>query len=153
MTWDPWTALRERAHLTFGIVALPSRLGGAVYVPRRGGGVILLDRALGQRERRWALAHELVHEERGGGADRPGMPGTWRPVVARDERQTDAEAIRRLVPLGELAPWCAARVTTGDPVLPADVADEWEVPIEVARMALKRLAGGRPNLDPQEHRP
>lgn len=137
MTWNPWTALRDRTHVTLGFTPLPAALGGAVYVPvRRNRAVILLDPALSQRERNRALAHELVHEERGGGADRPGMPPDWQAVVARDERQTDDEAISRLVPIDDLVRWCARRSTVGDPIEPHVVAEEWHVTEEVARRAL-----------------
>lgn len=137
MAWNPWRALRQREHLTLGTTPLPKLLGGAVYVPVRGGkAVILLDPSLSRRERDRALAHELVHDERGGGADLPGMPATWQPVVARDERQTDDEAISRLVPPGELAAWCARRVALGETIEAYHVAEEWDVTEEVARRAL-----------------
>ena len=75
------------------------------------------------------------------GAWWPGMPDSWRAVVARDERQVDAEVARRLVPPDELAAWLTA---TEGPVGPLEVADEWDVPIAVAVVALELHSAGRP---------
>ncbi len=49
------------------------------------------------------MAHELVHDERGGGVTAAGMPREWGPVVAREERRVDAEVARRLLPVAERA--------------------------------------------------
>ncbi|MFP4235794.1 MAG: hypothetical protein ACLFUG_12820 [Nitriliruptoraceae bacterium] len=137
MAWNPWRTLKTRTDTLLGVVDLPERLGGAVAIPHPGGDVVLLDRSLTQRQRSRALAHELVHLERGGGADAPGMPEQWKPVVARDEQQTDDEAITRLVPLGDLARWARRRLTAGDTVEPHQVAEEWHVTDDVALRALE----------------
>ncbi len=82
--WNPWRALGERRHVEFDLVELPMVAGGGLYWPQEGWAAILVDRSLPRRLRRAALAHELIHDERHGGAGAPGMPSTWRPVVARD---------------------------------------------------------------------
>jgi hypothetical protein len=85
------------------------------------------------------LAHELVHDERGGGADLPGMPSSWGDVVTRDEKTVDDEVARRLVPVDQLARFVAARCSLGEGGTAQDVADEFDVPVELAARALRLL--------------
>lgn len=99
--------------------------------------VIVLAASLGRRERNATLAHELVHDERGGGTAYQGQPATWDPVVARDEHQVDDEVARRLVPATELARlWRQARTVDGC-LSPLDVASAFDVPVAVATRALQ----------------
>ena len=73
MLWKPWRALRSRTHIVFRLVVLPDRTGGAVYWPRSGRAALIIDPRLSRRDRRnAALAHELVDDKRGGGADHAG---------------------------------------------------------------------------------
>jgi hypothetical protein len=139
MRWDPWAEAERRPHLRVALAALPPALGGAVWWPRGDRAAIVVDPALAAEERTAALAHELVHDERGGGADRPGMPACWGAVVARDEAAVDAEVARRLVPGDELAAVAAERAAAGDGLSPSDVAVWFEVPLAVAARALATL--------------
>ena len=63
--WNPWRTLRSRSHIRFRLEALPDETGGAVYGKCGEDAAILIDRRLSQRDRAAALAHELVHDERG----------------------------------------------------------------------------------------
>lgn len=145
MAWNPWRALRSRPHIIFRLAALPADTGGAVYWPRGARAAIVIDPALLRRERNAALAHELVHDERGGGADMEGMPTSWSAVVVRDEAAVDREVARRLVPPGELAKFCEALDLLGVGVTAHEVAEHFDVPeivaTEALRASIRRRAG------------
>ncbi len=151
MPWNPWRALRSRTHIVFGLAVLPDRTGGAVYWPRGGRAALIIDPRLSRRDRNAALAHELVHDERGGGADHAGMPPSWAPVVARDEAAVDQEVARRLVPLDELVKFCEVAVLLDLGVTAFDVAEHFDVPEPVAARAL-RSAVGDPGCRPKDFR-
>jgi hypothetical protein len=90
-----------------------------------------------------ALAHELIHDERGGGAEHREMPPGWAAVAARDEAAVNREVARRLVPRNELVAYlerCEAREWG---VTAAQVAEEFDVSDEVAAEALRRLEPGQ----------
>jgi hypothetical protein len=144
--WHPWRDLRGRTHLAFHVAPLPAATGGAVHVRRGDRSLIILDPNLTQVERRCALAHELVHDERGGGCDQPGMPDMWAHVALREERRTDDEAVRRLVPPAQLLEYCVRIADAQGSLGPAEVADEFNVTIDVAERALLLLGqqGGPP---------
>ena len=72
--WNPWAALRERAHLTLRWARLDGILG---YLERD---LVVLDDRLDRPERNAVLAHELVHEERGVVVSTR-MPAGWGPAV------------------------------------------------------------------------
>jgi hypothetical protein len=144
--WDPWRELAARSHIIFELDPIAQIGGGALYARRGPRAAIIIDPALSRRERRAALAHELVHDERGGVADATDAPPTWAAVVAREERRVDTIVAGRLVPPAELADWLARRSTVGG-VSPLDVADEYDVPLGVACLALSRL-GPRTPTDP-----
>ncbi|MBW3663523.1 MAG: hypothetical protein KY469_10525 [Actinobacteria bacterium] len=139
MTWNPWRSLRERPHLLLLIRNLPASVGGGMYLPDEHGAAIVLDRALTQQQRRDVLAHELVHDERGGGAHHPAMPDTWASRVAIDEAQVDREAASRLVPVEALAGFCDRMADLGEGVGPDEVMDEFDVTRRIAEAALDNL--------------
>lgn len=95
--------------------------------------MIVLDVRLTRRERRWVLAHELIHDESGIGY----TSATPRLLVEMEERCVRVETVRRLVPSAELA----ALVTrpAPEPVLVIDVADEFDVDHRTARHACAQL--------------
>jgi len=103
--------------------------------------VVVLDPALDRRSRRVALAHELVHEERGGGCDAPGLPLALDVMVARDEAEVVREVARRLVPPAALRHLLEQRDELGLHVEPWEVADAFDVDDLTARAALADLAG------------
>jgi hypothetical protein len=119
--------LREREHLRFARRDLPGGVQGWYSADAE---VILIDRTLGRAERNAVLAHELVHQERGGGAGYAGQPATWDAVVAREERNVDIEVARRLVPPDELAAWVGSH---SEPVTAEMVAEHFDVPLWVVR--------------------
>lgn len=93
----------QRIQLHFDEVA--ALLGGALphrtTAPRRSS---CSSPALSPTQQRVALAHGLVHDERGGGCDTPGAPEHLGTVVAHDKRpRWTREVARRLVPAGDLA--------------------------------------------------
>lgn len=138
--WHPWRELRRRDHLVLGFAVLPDELGGSVYWPRGGRAAVIIDPRLPQRERRAALAHELVHDERGGGCDADCMPPAWDAVVAREEGRVAAEVARRLVPDDELRAFLR-RLTESElgGATARDIADHFDVPEEVASTAARLL--------------
>lgn len=124
--WDPWAALADRPHIVFRFAELPAATGGAIYWPRGDLAAIIIDPALGERERTAALAHELVHDERGGGV-------TGDSATARDEAAVEREVARRLVPLDEAARLLSAG--SGH----EDLTDYFGVPPYVTTAALRLL--------------
>lgn len=142
MAWNPWRALRNRDHIH--LHRHPSaRLAGGGYLASNGRrAVIVLDPDLDRRQRAAALAHELVHDERGVHDD-PQAPPSWRAVVAREDRAVDRITALRLVPPNELGAavrrWC----DVGDGVDAQMVADEFDVTVGVARRALETLTEAR----------
>lgn len=138
--WRPWRELRERNDIDYELADLPANT--RAIVARRGPDtVILISRHLDPPERLVALAHELVHIERGGGCHRPGIPAQMRPLVTREERRVDGIVADRLVPADDLAAFVRSRITVG-PVTAFDVATEFGVTLEVAvRACNERRAG------------
>lgn len=137
-TWDPWRELRHRSHIIFEFDSVAKLGGGAIYARRGTMAAIVIDPDLPRRDRRAALAHELVHDERGGIVDHTHSPATWAAVVQREERRVDDVAASRLVPLDQLDAWARRRVSAG-PIYAIDVADEFDVPSRVALVAIRLL--------------
>jgi hypothetical protein len=140
VAWHPWAELRRREHLVFALEALPEATGGAVYAQRGPRAAIVIDPTLGRRQRKAALAHELVHDERGGGCEYEGMLPAWHPVVSRDENRVHDEVARRLVPLEELRAFCGHQAEVNDSVAAWQVAEYFDVPDAVGARALQLLA-------------
>jgi hypothetical protein len=136
MAWNPWAELRNRPHIRFARTALPDGIDG--WHARRGNRTaILIDDTLLAAERNAVLAHELIHDERGGGPGWEGQPDTWSAVVARDERSVDAEVARRLVSADELAAFLEAGHP--EPVEAWQIAERFDVPPwVVASLVVKR---------------
>lgn len=135
MGWNPWAALRSRPHIEFALADLPTEVRG-VYARRARGAVILVATDLKPEERNAVLAHELIHDERGGGPAYRGQPKSWGPVVARDEGQVDNEVARRLVPEDELREVLRRVDDLGLGVTADQVARQFGVPPSVAERAL-----------------
>lgn len=93
---------------------------------------IVIDRSLPPVERLAVLAHELVHIERGGTADCLD--------VGREERAVDRIVAQRLVPADELEALVEVLVEIEGGVTAEMVAEEFEVPAEVAARAMAGLA-------------
>jgi hypothetical protein len=87
--WNPWAELARRTHLRL-VWTERGRRGCLEFAT----GEIRIRRAMPRHESRCVLAHELVHDERGG------VP-RW--LVPREERAVRHEAARRLIPLADLA--------------------------------------------------
>lgn len=111
MGWDP-VAAAVAAGVEVRTDAIADLLGGGLACSWRGVDVVVLSPRLSGADRVVALAHELVHLERGGGIDEPSMPTTWAAEVAREERAVDDEVARRLVPVDALAAAADAGATT-----------------------------------------
>ena len=139
--WNPWAALRSRPHVQLRIDPVAALLGGAMLVLGPGLAVVVLDPDLDRRSRRVALAHELVHEERGGGCDAPGLPAALDAIVARDEADVVREVARRLVPPAALRHLLEQREELGLHVEPWEVAEAFDVDDPTARVALAALSG------------
>lgn len=96
----------------------------------------MIDPRLGRRDRAAVLAHELIHDER----DILYPPGCPAALVAKEEAAVDRAVARRLVPLDALRRLVAARSAFG-PVTTAEIADEFDVPVEVAQRAAELVHG------------
>lgn len=87
---------------------------------------------LGRRERRVVLAHEVKHLQ----LQLFYGPSTPPALVAKLEAVVRRATADELVPIDELAAWVATRM---DPVTARDVADYFDVTIEVALEQMRRL--------------
>jgi hypothetical protein len=149
--WNPWRGLRDRDHVRFRLDQLPDETGGGIYARREDGrAAIIIDRRLTQIQRRAALAHELVHDERGGGVPDQGMPEMWGAVVDREEARVNDEVARRLVPRPELIEFVMGMLDIGLSVGAADVAEQFEVPGEVGENALHQLRASGWQYEPPD---
>lgn len=137
--WDPWAALRARPHVRLDFADEAALLGGAMLVLGPDLTVVVLDPALDRRARRVALAHELVHEERGGGCDARALTEGLDALVARDEASVVREVARRLVPADALVELVERREELHDPVAPWEVAEAFDVDLATAEVALGLL--------------
>ena len=135
--WNPWQALWDRPHIVFRFDPIARLAGGAIYARRGTRAAIVLDPILSAPERTAWLAHELVHDERGGGCDWPGMPSQWSAVVAREEAQVERIVATRLVPPAELADFVTAQLAAGEAVTVDIVAERFEVAPSVAEAAIQ----------------
>jgi hypothetical protein len=122
--------------VTFARATIPASFGGAmVAVWSDGDAVIVIDPTLGRRARNEALAHELVHIERGCAADAP--PG----LAAKEEIAVRGEVVRRLLPTEDVGLYVARRVASDLPVTAWDVAEEFDCSEQLAERALLGLKG------------
>lgn len=141
-TFKPWKVLRQREHIDFRLDPhLPRSTGGAVYIVDGDRAWIVLAGWLTQRERKCALAHELIHDELGSSCRCVGMPDTWDAVVAREETSIDREAARRLVPSAELGMYLRRQAGHIDPsVTLHDIAEHFDVTERYADLAFAAFA-------------
>lgn len=136
--WRPWRALRGLDDVELELCDLPGS-ARAIYAQRGEDRAILIDRRLSPAERMAALAHELVHLERGGGCHQRGAPAPLAIDVRKEERRVDDEVARRLVPLDDLAEFVDIAVICGEGVTVPMVAAEYGVTDDVARRAMEQL--------------
>lgn len=136
--WNPWLALRDRPEIELRFADL-GQLGG-LWQRDELGELIVLDAGLDRRGRRCVLAHELIHAERG-----IGHGAASAASMEHEEEAVRRETARRLVPTELLTAFVGARLGLGEPVLVDDVADEFDVTLDVAQKALelRRLAERR----------
>lgn len=132
--WRVWSELRRRTHIDLVFTWLAGH-DGRIEDLGDGRRLISIDARLGRLERRAALSHELVHDERGIFYDDRTPPA----LVRKEEAIVEAESIRRLVPLDELDQLVTAREIDDGCVTWRDVADWFEVPRDVAEHALSAL--------------
>lgn len=124
VAWNPWRALRAREHIELVFHPIAAEAGGGAYYRAPDGvAVILLDKNLHRRDRNAILAHELVHDELGGGR----------------EALVHKTVARRLVPLDELAAFVIRTANLGEAVTALEVAEQFDVPASVAERALALL--------------
>jgi Zn-dependent peptidase ImmA (M78 family) len=137
--WSPWKALRESEELEFERVPMPRSIE-ALYAHGDGRPVILVNNCLGRRMREAALAHELIHHERGGTCSgNPLNPPGWRAVELREEREVDRIVAERMLDAGEVLAFCSMRDEMGEHTTPADVAEAFDVAEWVAERRLEGL--------------
>lgn len=130
--WNPWLTLRGRADVALVMEALPEHTGGAQVAQHPDGRyVISLDPRLGQAARNEALAHELVHVERGVlPADAP----EW--LVEKEEARVRRLVAQRLVECPALARLAEAAEREGWALEAADILDELGLPQNESSLAL-----------------
>lgn len=98
--WDPWTEIRRRPYLDLEWVWFDDAFGGRGLFEGIDGGRrrrISIDVRLNCDQRRWTLAHELVHDERGGGVIAHGLTEAEHDyLTAVDEADVELEVERRI---------------------------------------------------------
>jgi len=119
---------------------LAQHTGGGLVVRRGTAAWIVVDPALGDRERRCVIAHERAHLARGPLITGPGAHPAWQVVVAREEHLVDQHAADHLVPPGELARVVNDWMQEGTPVEVQRVAEAFGVTLRFAEIALAGLA-------------
>lgn len=136
MTWHVWDDLDDRNHIELAYALLAG--GAEALIEDLGGGWrrITLEARLDRRARRSALAHELVHDERGLLFDANTPAG----LVQTEERSVQAEVVRRLVPPELLGILLARSASAQHPVECADVANEFDVTPAIALAAMRSHA-------------
>lgn len=133
--WNPWRVLRRREHLRLQYAYLhPSR--GRIVEHPDGLRTITLDRRLDQVQRNATLSHELVHDE----LDLLWCPGLPPAVEQKVEHLVERISDERLLPATDLAAFVEEH--RGQMVVSWMVAEEFEVPTDVASRCLDRLASG-----------
>ena len=132
--WNPWSALRARPHLQLVFARLDDCAAYIEEAPDARARLVVLHDALDRRERRVALGHELVHDER----DLLYDTTTPDAIVEKEEAIVERILADRLVPPAELERFLRRSTSVGDAVTARDVADEFDVTIELARHALLR---------------
>lgn len=140
--WKVWRELRDREHIEFELDGrLPRSTGGAVYVLDGTRAWIVIAEWLTQRERKCALAHELIHDELRSSCRAAGMPAAWDAVVGREEAWIDREAARRLVPHAELGQFLRRQAARVDPAVTLhDIAEHFDVTERYADLAFASFA-------------
>jgi Zn-dependent peptidase ImmA (M78 family) len=131
--WRVWRELRRRPHLELRFGELAHSDGALIDVDGRRR-IVVLDHRLGRRDRNAVLAHELVHDERGLLFDDATPIG----IVRKEEAIVDAITAARLVPLDELEAFLS-RCDDADGITANDVADEFDVPADIAARAIRLL--------------
>lgn len=127
--YSPWDHLEAMPHITFGITRLPH--GQAWWLPDLQS--IALDDRLSRVERKWRLAHELVHaEEQDGNCHYEGADGPRQ--ARRQEVRADRIAARRLISFDDL--YEGLRQYPFDPDLVAEFLD---VPTVALKVRLQHL--------------
>ena len=127
--WNPWRELRARSHLRLAWAPLDGCRGMLVDGNPR---TVYLDPRLGRVERNAVLAHELVHDERDVLYD----DTTPKALIEKEEGYVNRETARRLVPEYELRALVKRHAELGEPVSAVDVMMEFDVPVDVANLAL-----------------
>lgn len=132
--------LRERPEIEFVLCDLPAGVR-AIHARRGPDRAILISKALSPAERLAALAHELVHDERGHAGHHPDHP-QWAPCVAREENRVENLTAQLVLPLDELAVYVDV-LAEFEPVTAELVAWDLDVPVHVAQRALEQLVEER----------
>jgi hypothetical protein len=128
--WNPWAAARAVPHLEIWFADVPD---GATWHRDHVGDHSTIDAAAPRRQRRALLAHELVHVERG-----VGYPAATAATMEREEAIVRRVVAVRLVPLDALSELVARRSDV-EPITEVLVAEEFDVPEDIAREALLAL--------------
>lgn len=129
-----WGELRRRSHIDLEFADLDGQVGRIDDLPN-GRRRITLDAGLCQTDRRAALAHELVHDERGILFTR----STPIAVIDKEESFVRDETAIRLVPVDILEDFVTWLILDNGSTTWREIAEEFDVPKYVAERALELL--------------
>lgn len=130
--WDPWRVLRGQPEIEL----IWARIEGCRERVEMGpnGTKITIDPGASQVDRNALLSHALVHVERG--ILYP--PNTPPAVVEKEEYKVRRESARRMVKQDELIAFVEANQEFVQ-ITAEVVAERFEVPVEVAREAIRQM--------------
>lgn len=132
--WNPWAELKSSPWITLQYADIDGA-DATTVTTNDGGYIVTLAHRLSRRQRKVALAHELVHIDIGQLWPR----GTAGHIIMRSELIVDRRVAERLVPEAELRPFVKRRLDLGEMCLARDVAEEFDVTPDVADRALRLL--------------
>lgn len=124
----PYGILRDTPDVDLIFCDVPVFFGGALYVRTPLGGIIAVDQALTQDERKERVGHELLHHLRGLTGD-----------CTFDHRGIDDENARRLVPGDELHAMQIVAEANELTFEAWQVAEKFRVPVRVAERRMTML--------------
>lgn len=140
--WDPEDATRDPDRVRVVEDPVAAIMGGAFVLHRDGIHLIVVDPSLHPWLRRVAMAHEMVHVERGI-VDCAETPAGWDALVEREEVRVREEVTDRLAPPPAVDAFVAQCLAAGEPVVLDEFAAPFQLPEDVAALALRRAATRR----------
>lgn len=142
MAEKAWRVLRDDyPEVELDVCDLPEGVS-AIYVTDGEDSAVLINRRMSPVDRLAALVHEIAHHRRGGGCHVPDASPLLQSLARKEEARVDVLVADEMLPPAKLLAYVEQRAEIDGMVLARDVAEDLEVPVDVADLALRRLAAG-----------